>query len=61
MNDGLERKQREAVVILLANYAYKSLDSSRLRALCQKNEGSVDTKQRPTKMGGRITYWTLPP
>jgi hypothetical protein len=29
--------------------------------LCQTNEGSVGTKQRPTKMGGRITYWTLPP
>jgi hypothetical protein len=32
-----------------------------IRPLCQKNEGSVGTKQRPTKMGGRITYWTLPP
>jgi hypothetical protein len=32
-----------------------------IRTLCQKNEGSVETKQRPTKMGGRITYWTLPP
>jgi hypothetical protein len=21
----------------------------------------VETKQRPTKMGGRITHWTLPP
>jgi hypothetical protein len=28
---------------------------------CQQNEGSVETKQRPTKVGGRITYWTLPP
>jgi hypothetical protein len=32
-----------------------------IRTLCQKNEGSVEAKQRPTKMGGRITYWTLPP
>jgi hypothetical protein len=32
-----------------------------IRTLCQMNEGSVGTKQRPTKMGGRITYWTLPP
>jgi hypothetical protein len=31
------------------------------RTLCQKNGGSVETKQRPTKMGGRITYGTLPP
>jgi hypothetical protein len=30
-------------------------------ALCQKNEGSVEIKQRPIKMGGRTTYWTLPP
>jgi hypothetical protein len=26
-----------------------------IRTLCQKNEGSVETKKRPTKMGGRIT------
>jgi hypothetical protein len=32
-----------------------------IRSLCQKNKGSVETKQRPTKMDGRITYWTLPP
>jgi hypothetical protein len=32
-----------------------------IMTLCQTNEGSVGTKQRPTKMGGRITYWTLPP
>jgi hypothetical protein len=32
-----------------------------IRTFCQKNEGSAETKQRPTKMGGRITYWTLPP
>jgi hypothetical protein len=32
-----------------------------VRTLCQKNEGSVETKQRPTKMSGRITHWTLPP
>jgi hypothetical protein len=31
------------------------------RALCQKNEGSVTTKQRPVKMGGRPTYRTLSP
>jgi hypothetical protein len=31
-----------------------------IRTLCQTNELSVETKQRPTKMGGRITYWTLP-
>jgi hypothetical protein len=30
-------------------------------ALCQKNEGSVEIKQTPIKMGGRTTYWTLPP
>jgi hypothetical protein len=30
-------------------------------ALCQKNEVSVEIKQRPVKMGGRTTYWTLPP
>jgi hypothetical protein len=30
-------------------------------ALCQKNEGSVEIKQRPIRMGGRTTYWTLPP
>jgi hypothetical protein len=24
-------------------------------------EGSVEIKQRPIKMGGRTTYWTLPP
>jgi hypothetical protein len=29
--------------------------------LCQKNEGSVKTKQRPVKMGGRTTYRILSP
>jgi hypothetical protein len=38
-----------------------SIQSIYIRTLCQKNEGSVETKQRPAKMGGRITYWTLPP
>jgi hypothetical protein len=32
-----------------------------IRALCQKNEGSVEIKQRPTKMGCTTTYWTLSP
>jgi hypothetical protein len=32
-----------------------------IRTLCQKNEGSAEIKQRPVKMGGRTTYWTLPP
>jgi hypothetical protein len=30
-------------------------------ALCQKNEGSVEIKQRPIKMGVMTAYWTLPP
>jgi hypothetical protein len=30
-------------------------------ALCQKNEGSIEIKHRPIKMGGRTTYWTLLP
>jgi hypothetical protein len=30
-----------------------------IRALCQKNEGSVEIKQRPAKMGGGTTYRTL--
>jgi wobble nucleotide-excising tRNase len=29
--------------------------------LCQKKEGSVEIKQRQTKMGGRTTYKTLSP
>jgi hypothetical protein len=32
-----------------------------IRVLCQKNEGSVELKQRPSKMGGRTTYRTLSP
>jgi hypothetical protein len=32
-----------------------------IRAPCQKNEGSVGIKQRPTKMGGWTTYRTLSP
>jgi hypothetical protein len=32
-----------------------------MRALCQKNEGSVQIKQRPIKMGGRTLYRTLSP
>jgi hypothetical protein len=32
-----------------------------IRTLCQENEGPVEIKQRPTQMGGRITYRTLPP
>jgi hypothetical protein len=32
-----------------------------MRALCQKNEGSIEIKQRSTKMGGRTTYRTLSP
>jgi hypothetical protein len=31
------------------------------RALCQKNEGSVEIKQRPIKMEGRTIYRTLSP
>jgi hypothetical protein len=31
------------------------------RALCQKNEGSVEIKQRPTEMNGRTTYRTQSP
>jgi hypothetical protein len=31
------------------------------RALCQKNEGSVEAKQRPVKMGGRTIHRTLSP
>jgi hypothetical protein len=30
-----------------------------IRVLCQKNERSVEIKQRPTKMGGRTTYGSL--
>jgi hypothetical protein len=41
------------------------LDSNRqndlYKGLCQKNEGSVEIKQRPTKMCGRTTYRTLTP
>jgi hypothetical protein len=31
------------------------------RALCQKNEGSVEVKQRSFKIGGRTVYRSLPP
>jgi hypothetical protein len=31
------------------------------RFLCHKNEGSVELKQRPIKMGGRIIYRTRSP
>jgi hypothetical protein len=31
------------------------------KGLRQNNEGSVGIKQRPIKMDGRTTYWTLPP
>jgi hypothetical protein len=31
------------------------------RALCQKNEGFVEIKQRPAKMGGRTISRTLLP
>jgi hypothetical protein len=31
------------------------------RALCQKNEGSVEVKQGPIKMGGRTIYRTMSP
>jgi hypothetical protein len=37
------------------------LDSNRQRDLHQKNEGSVEAKQRPIKMGGRTIYGTLSP
>jgi hypothetical protein len=32
-----------------------------IRALCQKNGGSIEIKQRPIRMGGRATYRTLSP
>jgi hypothetical protein len=32
-----------------------------IRALRQKNEGSVGIKQRPIKMDGRTIHRTLPP
>jgi hypothetical protein len=31
------------------------------RALCQKNEASVEAKQKAIKMGGRTIYRTLSP
>jgi hypothetical protein len=31
------------------------------RALCKKNEGSVEAKQRPVKMGDRSIYRALSP
>jgi hypothetical protein len=31
------------------------------RALCQKNEGSVEVKQRPIKTGGKTIYKTKSP
>jgi hypothetical protein len=31
------------------------------RVLCQENEGSVEIKQRPIKMGSRTVYKTLSP
>jgi hypothetical protein len=34
---------------------------SYFRALCQQNEGYVEIKRRPIKMGGRTTYRTLSP
>jgi hypothetical protein len=45
------------------NTGNPQLDSNRQRdfytsVLCQKNEGSVKIKQRPTKMGGRTIYRT---
>jgi hypothetical protein len=41
-------------------YGTEGLKWIYIRALCQKNEGSVEIKQRPTKLGGRTTYRTLP-
>jgi ribonuclease HI len=46
------------------NIGNPQLDSGKgtyTRTLCQKNEGSVEVKQRPIKMGGRTIYRTLSP
>jgi hypothetical protein len=37
----------------------KQAKKTYILALCQRNEGSVEIKQTPIKMGGRTTYWTL--
>jgi hypothetical protein len=45
---------RDHKTLRICNWTYT-------RALCQKNEGSVEIKQRQTKMGGWTTYRTLSP
>jgi hypothetical protein len=44
----------------IRNWTYTG-NGTYIRALCQKNEGSVEIKQRPTKMGSRTTYRILSP
>jgi hypothetical protein len=48
---------------LKGRYILKDVDltgrGTYIRALCQKNEGSVEIKHRPIKMGGRTVYRTL--
>jgi hypothetical protein len=56
VTDCTNRNQKKTLVI--HNWTYTGKGT---RALCQKNEGSVEIKQRPTKMGGRTTYRTLSP
>jgi hypothetical protein len=47
-------EQKPQKILGIHNWTY-------IRALCHKNEGSVEIKQRLTKMGGRTTYRTLSP
>jgi hypothetical protein len=53
LNNDSELKQWESTTGL------KQAKGTYIRTLCQKNEVSVEIKQRPIKMDGRTVYRTL--
>jgi hypothetical protein len=57
----LKQLRQQQKVILGIHYWTQTGKGIHIRTLCQTYEGSVVTKQRPTEMGGRTTYWTLLP
>jgi hypothetical protein len=60
IRDRMNRNHKKKKTLGIHNWTQTG-EGTYTRALCQKNEGSVEIKQRPIKMSGRTLYRTLSP
>jgi hypothetical protein len=60
-NITMDSQTSQIGVGLVYIYWPKTGKQTYMRALCQKNKGSVEIKQRSIKMDGRTIYRTLSP